>query len=138
MKHLLLFFIALMVFVAAYGQTYIGELTTNGYTYKNAKMELIEKGTTITLTMRHVKFAKLMPVKVDVEVKGLTANRRQRAVLLNGNNIIPLSNGKPHANRTIHDFKGIADATTLTFECKMGDKRVSFSGQATSGNGNPN
>ena len=138
MKHLLLFFIALMVFVAAYGQTYIGELTTNGYTYKNAKMELSEKGATVTLMMRHVKFAKLMPVKVDVEVKGLTANKQQGVVSLNGNNIIPLSNGKPHANRTIHDFKGIADATILTFKCKMGDKRVSFSGQATSGNGKPN
>lgn len=138
MKQLALFLIALTMFVAAGAQTYIGELTTNGYTYKNAKMELSEKGATVTLMMRHVKFAKLMPIKVDVEVKGLTANRRQRVVSLNGNNIIPLSNGKPHANRTIHDFKGIADATTLTFECKMGDKHVSFSGQATSGNGNPN
>lgn len=129
MKHFLLFCSALVMFVAGCAQTYVGELTTNSYTYKNAKMELTEQGTTVTLLMKHVKFAKLMPVKVDVEVKGLTGNKQQGTLSIKGHNIVPLSNGKPHQKHTIYNFVGKMSPTMLTFDCLMGEKKVTFRGR---------
>ena len=120
---------ALLLASVACSQTYVGELTTNSYTYKNATMVVSEQGGAVTLEMRHVKFAMLMPVKVDVEVKGLTGNKQQGTLSIKGHDIVPLSNGKPHKKYTIYNFTGKMSPTTLTFDCLMGEKKVSFRGK---------
>ena len=128
-RRLLAFLSALVLTVAAGAQTYVGSLTTNSYTQKDATMVVTLRGTAATLEMRHVKFAKLMPVKVDVEVKGLNASTQSTGTTLNGDNIVPLSNGKPHKKYTIYKYAGKMSPTTLTFDCLMGEKKVSFKGK---------
>ena len=136
MKHIFSIVAALLIMAAAHGQSYVGTLTTNSYSQKEARMAVTVSGQRATLEMHRVKFAKLMPVKVDVEVRGLTAtvqntsSPQNSVTTLKGDNIIPLSNGKPHKKHTIRNLKATATPTALTFECLMGDKHVSFKGQA--------
>lgn len=92
-------------------------------------MEIKTQGKTVTLEMRRVRFAKLMPVKVDVEVKGLKVKFQGNNRIVTGENIIPLNDGKPRKKHKITEFKGVANADRMAFECKMGDKKVSFTGQ---------
>lgn len=128
MKNILAIFVAVCLTVMVNGQTYTGELTTGSYTQRNARMEVRVSGSTCTLVMRHVKFAKLMPVKVDVEVKGLRCETDGANRKLKGNKIIPLNNGKPHEKYTICDFQGTVEGVTLEFDCRMGGKKVTFKG----------
>lgn len=133
MKYIFSIVTTLIIMTAVRGQNYVGTLTTNSYSQKEAHMVVTISGERATLEMCKVKFAKLMPVKVDVKVKELECRKEGGISRLRGDGIIPLSGGKPHANRTIHGFKGTATANKLTFECKMGDKHVTFSGHVMNG-----
>ena len=128
-KHHLTLLSALLLTLCLHAQTYVGSLTTNSYTYKDATIVLTIHGSSATLLMHHVKFAKLMPVKVDVDIKNLHATKHGSSTTLTGDNIVPLSNGKPHKKYTIHNLQATSTPTSLSFRCLMGDKHISFKGQ---------
>ena len=110
----------------ASAQRYIGTLDIDGYTRKHVEVKL-EKGTrgTATLSMRNVKFARMMPVKVDVDVPGVAlADGR-----LQGDGIVPTSKGKPYERHKVTRLVGKADGQQLDFRCRMGNKSVTFSGK---------
>lgn len=124
-KKIILTLTLLFLTLAATAQSYIGTMEIDGYTRKNVDIRLArtQQGT-IVLYMYNVKFARLMPVKVDMEIPGLTlADGR-----LQGNGIVPTSKGKPYDKYRVTRFNGTADTEKITFSCFLGDKQMKFSG----------
>ena len=124
-KKIILTLTLLFLGLAATAQSYIGTMEIDGYTRKNVDVRLArtQQGT-IVLYMYNVKFARLMPVKVDMEIPGLTlADGR-----LQGNGIVPTSKGKPYDKYRVTRFNGTADTEKNTFSCFLGDKQMKFSG----------
>lgn len=124
-KKPLLTLLLLLLGLAAAAQSYIGTMEIDGYTRKNVDVRLArtQQGT-IVLYMYNVKFARLMPVKVDMEIPGLTLDDGR----LQGNGIVPTSKGKPYEKYRITRFNGTADTEKITFSCFLGDKQMKFSG----------
>jgi hypothetical protein len=105
-KKIILTLTLLFLTLAATAQSYVGTMEINGYTRNNVDIRLArtQQGT-IVLYMYNVKFARLMPVKVDMETPGLTlADGR-----LQGNGIVPTTKGKPYEKYRITRFNGTAD-----------------------------
>jgi len=134
-KKIILTLTLLFLGFAATAQSYIGTMEIDGYTRKNVDVRLArtQQGT-IVLYMYNVKFARLMPVKVDMEIPGLTlADGR-----LQGNGIVPTSKGKPYDKYRVTRFNGTADTEKITFSCFLGDKQMKFSGHRTKKNNTKN
>lgn len=124
-KKIILTLTLLFLTLAATAQSYVGTMEIDGYTRKKVDVRLArtQQGT-IVLYMYNVKFARLMPVKVDMEIPGLTlADGR-----LQGNGIVPTSKGKPYDKYRVTRFNGTADTEKITFSCFLGDKQMKFSG----------
>lgn len=124
-KKIILTLTLLFLTLAATAQSYVGTMEIDGYTRNNVDIRLARtlQGT-IVLYMYNVKFARLMPVKVDMEIPGLTlADGR-----LQGNGIVPTSKGKPYEKYRITRFNGTADTEKIAFTCLIGDKQMKFSG----------
>jgi hypothetical protein len=105
-KKIILTLTLLFLTLAATAQSYVGTMEIDGYTRNNVDIRLArtQQGT-IVLYMYNVKFARLMPVKVDMETPGLTlADGR-----LQGNGIVPTTKGKPYEKYRITRFNGTAD-----------------------------
>lgn len=124
-KKPLLTLLLLLLGLAATAQSYIGTMEIDGYTRKNVDVRLArtQQGT-IVLYMYNVKFARMMPVKVDMEIPGLTFSDGR----LQGNGIVPTSKGKPYEKYRVTRFNGTADTEKITFSCFLGDKEMKFSG----------
>lgn len=124
-KKPILTLLLLLLGLAVTAQSYVGTMEIDGYTRKNVDVRLArtQQGT-IVLYMYNVKFARLMPVKVDMEIPGLTlADGR-----LQGNGIVPTSKGKPYDKYRVTRFNGTADTEKITFSCFLGDKQMKYSG----------
>ena len=99
----------------------------SGYTLENVHVSMGEKG---CITLYHVKFARLMPVRVDVVIPDVKKRKDGERTILSGDNIIPTLKGKPYPNRTITKLHGQADVQYITFRCLLGDKEMQYSGKA--------
>ncbi|MBR1549565.1 MAG: hypothetical protein IJ634_02900 [Bacteroidales bacterium] len=134
-KKFLLTLLLLILGLAATAQSYNGNMEIDGYTRKNVDLRLARTPQgTIVLYMYNVKFARLMPVKVDMEIPGLTLNDGR----LQGNGIIPTSKGKPYEKYRVTRFDGNADTEKITFTCLLGDKQMKFSGRRAKKNNTKN
>jgi hypothetical protein len=79
--------------------------------------------------MQRVKFAKLMPVRVDMAVSGLTAKQDADGNLrLTGAGIIPTTCGRTYPKKTITDFHGTVRGSTLSATFTMSQKTVTYTG----------
>lgn len=111
-------------------QTYIGTMTVDGYTRKEVKVTLRKSEKEgIVLTMYKVKFARLMPVKIDFDIPQIKLESGR----LTADGVVPVSDGKRYEKYTIHRLEGSADSKQISFTCKMGDKPFSFKGQRENG-----
>ena len=126
-----LLLLCLLVF-SLYGtaQTYVGTMTVDGYTRKDVRVTLkkTEKAG-VVLTMYQVKFARLMPVKVDFDIPQMKLDGSR----LTADGVVPVSKGKRYEKYIIHRLSGTADSKQISFTCMMGDKPFSFKGKRDSG-----
>ncbi len=107
-------------------QTYVGTMTVDGYKRENVKVTLKKtEKEGIVLTMYRVKFARLMPVKIDFDIPRLKLEGGR----LTADGVVPVSDGKRYEKYTIRNLDGTADSKQISFSCKMGDKPFSFTGQ---------
>ena len=128
MKHLkTLILLCLMAFgFSAGAQTYVGTMTVDGYRRENVKVTLKKTDKEgIVLTMYRVKFARLMPVKIDFDIPRMKLENGR----LTADGVVPVSDGKRYEKYTIRNLDGTADSKQLSFTCKMGDKPFSFTGK---------
>lgn len=130
MKKTLLLLCLLAFGFYAGAQTYIGTMTVDGYTRENVKVTLKKtEKEGLVLTMYKVKFARMMPVKIDFDIPQLKLEGSQ----LTADGVVPVSKGKRYEKYTIHRLSGTADSKEISFNCLMGDKPFSFKGKRGSG-----
>jgi len=124
-KKALLFSIWLIIGLCAYGQTYVGTMRFDNFTQRSVTVKLSKTAQgDVQMTLYHVKFARMMPVHVDVTIPGL----RLDGIRLTGDNEVPVSKKKHYDKYTVHRFVGTADADRLDCSCMMGDKKLTFKG----------
>jgi len=120
---LLFALLALSLYVSA--QTYVGTMTVGNYTQKDVEVKLsktVQRG--VSMTFFHVKFARMMPVRLNVVIPTLSLEDSH----MRGDNIIPTANGKRHEKYLVRNLTGDADAQRLKFTCTMGKKQLTFNG----------
>ncbi len=111
--------------LCAGAQTYFGTMTVDGYKRENVKVRLWKSEREgVVLTMYDVKFARMMPVKIDFDIPQLRLENGR----LTGDNTVPVSKGKRYEKHTVRRLSGTADSRKLVFSCTMGDKPFSFEG----------
>ena len=126
MKKTLLLLCLLAFGFYAGAQTYVGTMTVDGYTRENVKVTLKKtEKEGLVLTMYKVKFARMMPVKIDFDIPQLKLEGSQ----LTADGVVPVSKGKRYEKYTIHRLSGTADSKEISFNCLMGDKTFSFKGK---------
>lgn len=109
---------------------YVGTMTVDGYTRKEVKVTLKKSEKEgIVLTMYRVKFARMMPVKIDFDIPQMKIEGSR----LTADGVVPVSKGKRYEKYTIHHLDGKADSKEISFSCTMGDKPFSFKGRREGG-----
>lgn len=128
MKKAITLLLALIVGLVLQAQTFLGSMTIASFGQKNVKCTLtVDSHGHATLVMQRVKFAKLMPVRVDMAVSGLTAKQDADGNLrLTG--IIPTAGGRTYPKKTITDFHGTVRGSTLSATFTMSQKTVTYTG----------
>ncbi len=111
----------------SYAQRFTGTMTVGGYTRENVvvKLKTTSAQDVCAITMFNVKFARMMPVTLDVTINPVT----KKNGLLTGDNIIPSGNGKRYEKYVVRQLKGNVGSDNLRFSCTMGDKKVTYSGR---------
>lgn len=102
---------------------YIGTMQmSSGYTLNNVRVSIDEKG---NLTMYRVKFALLMPLRVDVMIPQV----KQDGEKLSGDNIIPTVSNKPYPDKIVTKLNGTISSNSISFSCLFGGKGMEYKGQ---------
>lgn len=124
MKRLFIFLAAAMMAAGVMATEYIGSMQmASGYTLDDVRVSIDEQG---NMTLYRVKFARMMPVRVDVIIPQINCDNGQ----LNGESIIPLMNNKQKPDRIITNLHGTADKQSIDFNCLIGGKEMHYSGTA--------
>ena len=126
MKRNLLLFLLMAFGLVAGAQTFVGTMNVDGYKREEVKVTLRKtEKEGIILTMYRVKFARLMPVKIDFDIPQMKLDNGR----LTADGVVPVSQGKRYEKYTIHNLSGAVSDDKLIFYCKMGDKPFSYSGK---------
>ena len=125
MKNILLT-ISMLVCLSIGAADYTGTLQmSGGYTLENVRVTIDEQS---TLILHRVKFARLMPVRVDVVIQHIKRQAETSSTVINADNIVPLVDDKPYPNRLIRDLRGHIEGDFFFFRCKMGGKEMCYKG----------
>jgi len=124
MKKLIILALAAVGFVVQGNATeFVGSMSlASGYSLDNVRVSLDEQG---NLTLYSVKFARMMPVRVDVLIPQVECNNER----ISGEDIIPSVSGKQHPDRIVTQLHGTVDKQALVFRCLMGGKEMHYKGK---------
>jgi len=115
--------ITLLLCLSLSATEYVGTLQlASGFRLDDVRVNLDEQG---NLTLYRVKFARLMPIRVDVLIPQVTRENER----LSGEDIIPSVDGKPYPERIVTGLHGTADPQSLDFHCLIGEKEMHYSGK---------
>ena len=116
-------FLGLLLSMVVCATEYIGTMQmSSGYTLNNVRVSIDEKG---NLTMYRVKFALLMPLRVDVVIPQV----KQDGEKLSGDNIIPTVSSKPYPDKIVTKLSGTINSNSISFSCLFGGKGMEYKGQ---------
>ena len=122
-KRLAVLLLGFLLSVSVCATEYIGTMQmASGYTLEDVRVSIDEKG---CLTMYRVKFARLMPLRVDVVISPV----KQENGKLSGDNIIPTVNNKPYPDKVVTKLKGTVSSNSISFSCLFGGKGMQYKGQ---------
>jgi hypothetical protein len=106
---------------------YKGRMTVGTrFTQEDVRVTVDAKG---NMTLWRVRFARLMPVKIDVTVPGVHVTETPSEATLKGQNIVPQTDGKAYPSRTVTDLHGTIRKRQLQVMMQFGDKSLQFSGE---------
>ena len=128
MKHLSLWLpiwiACILISVPVCATDYVGTMQmASGFSLDDVRVSLDEQG---NMTLYRVKFARMMPVRVDVLIPHVKRHNEH----ISGEDIIPSVSGKPHPDRIVTHLQGTADKQSLDFRCLFGGKEMHYKGKA--------
>ena len=131
MKRVITLLFALMLGMAMQAQTFVGNMSIATFQQKNITCTLkVDAQGRGTLVIQRVKFAKMMPVRVDMSIADLTVKKdRDGNLTLTGTDIVPTAGEKSYPKKTITNFHGTLRGGTLTANFTMSEKKVTFTGK---------
>lgn len=131
MKRVITLLFALMLGMALQAQSFVGNMSIATFQQKNITCTLkVDAQGRGTLVMQRVKFAKMMPVRVDMSIAGLTVKKdRDGNLTLTGTDIVPTAGDKSYPKKTVTNFHGTLRGGTLTANFTMSEKKVTFTGK---------
>ena len=129
-KILLLLIVSLLICLSAGAADFVGTMRlSSGYTLSDVRVTLDEQG---NITLHRVKFARMMPVRVDVLIPEVKCQQVNGQTTLSGDSIVPMVGSKPHPDRLVTNLQGQADARTIIFRCTMGGRELEYEGTIAS------
>ena len=108
---------------------YKGKMVVGNYTRHDVILELRENGNKADGTIFNTKFAWLMPVKVDAEIRGLNRTANGDKTFISGNNLIPYVKDKPKEKYMVTHFNGIKTKDNFSISTFFGNKKVTYNGK---------
>ena len=82
-----------------------------------------------TLSLYKVKFVPQMPVTIDLDVPGVSYEKREDCYILTGNGIVPTMGGNPFDKYTATDISGVATKDALSFSLNFGIYPTRYEGR---------
>ena len=114
--------------------TYVGTVSVNqndgtSYTQENVTVEILKTDdSTMTLTMKKVKFAERMPITLDMVIAGIATESTADEMKITGDSIIPVAMGGPFPQYTVTGFEGKVTNEAISCSMKCGEYPLTFSG----------
>lgn len=125
MRRIFLLIVMSFLLPTVTAQTFVGTMTIGNYTQKNTRVLLKpERNGHYVLIMYDVKFAYLMPVRLNIELSPITVQRGR----MQGDGIIPTVKGKLYEKHKVRNFSGTVSSDQLNFSCTMGTKKLLYKG----------
>ena len=109
---------------------FYGRLTVGSYTQDNVGISVtVVSDSTVDVFFDNVKFAALMPVKVDINVKGIPSMKSGEVLTFSAVEIDPYMNKEPEPQPEYRfaTFRGVVKGNELVLEAKMSDDLKSSS-----------
>ena len=130
-KKIFTYVFMIVIAFAAFAQTtrYKGTMTVGDYTRKDVVIQVRESGKKADGTIFRAKFARLMPVKVDADIRGLNRTVQGDKTFLSGNNLIPLVKNQPKEKYVVTKFNGVMENDELRITTYFGQKKVTYNGK---------
>ena len=101
---------------------YVGTMEmAGGFKLKEVRVTFDMQG---NLTLHNVKFALMMPVRVDVRIPKV----QRKIDRLTGHIIVPYVDDKPQPKRVVTNLHGTITPQVLSFSCSFGGKQMHFHG----------
>ena len=118
---------------------FYGDLVVDDYTDKHVGISVTENSNnTVDVFFNDVKFATLMPLRIDITVKDIPMQKNEDVVSFSTNNIDPYVNEKanPQSEYRFSEISGTVKGNELVLSARMADdlkpsragKRFSFRG----------
>lgn len=124
LRKLLFTMLLLSVGLPLMAAEYVGTMQmAGGFTLKEVHVTLDAQG---NLTMHNVKFALLMPVRVDV----LIPKVKRKNDRLTCEIATPYVDDKPQPKRVVTNLLGTITPQGLSFSCQFGGKQMHYQGKA--------
>lgn len=119
----------------AIGESYLGVLTVrpeSPYQMKNIEVTIAPNKTsnTANITLHHVKFSPMMPVRLTIVIPNVTMTAIEGGVQFSGNEIVPLKGGKPYASRKITHLSGKRIGSRISLSMTIGSAPVRYQGKS--------
>lgn len=115
-------------------ECYVGTLTVDQndgtfYTQEDVKIDYEIIDGKLNFVMYKVKFAKAMPIKLDMVVEGVDCLGAIGNYVLAGNGIVPYAMGGAFEKYTITELVGAITNNTMTLSFKCGEYPVTYEGR---------
>ena len=98
------------------------------YTQTNVEVDYEINGDKLNFVMYKVKFAKGMPLKLDMVVEGVDYVENNGTYTLTGNNLVPYAMGGPFEKFTITNLTGEITDSSFTLDFMCGEYPLSYEG----------
>lgn len=107
-------------------------IPSSGFTKENVrtKIMLADDGL-LDIYMFDVKFAELMPVTIDMVIRGVAYNKTADEIRFYGDSIVPTAGNKPYEKYIVTDLQGYITADSLCLSNKYGDTPSIYAGKLT-------
>lgn len=115
-------------------ECYVGTLTVDQndgtfYTQEDVKIDYEIIDGKLNFVMYKVKFAKAMPLRLDMVVEGVDCLGAIGNYVLAGNGIVPYAMGGAFEKYTITELVGAITNNTMTLSFKCGEYPVTYEGR---------
>ena len=94
--------IALLLAAAPVSAQYVGKMSLGSYADRNVEATLRVSGQQATLTLHRVKFARMMPVRIDMQLQGLQVQGDSVMAA----RVVPSAKGKPYEKYLVEGLRG--------------------------------